>query len=100
VVGRPDRASGRNGQAPLDDVLSAQRTAHRGRLKDRLVAAGVKERRCERCGLDSWRGLPLSLQLHHVNGCSDDNRLENLMLLCPNCHSQTRTHSRKRTRRV
>lgn len=45
--------------------------------------------RCEKCGLDEWRGSPLSLALHHVNGDRHDNRLANLQLLCPNCHSQT-----------
>jgi 5-methylcytosine-specific restriction endonuclease McrA len=53
------------------------------------VAAGLKDERCERCGLTDWRGQPLSLALHHVNGDGADNRLENLQLLCPNCHSQT-----------
>jgi DNA-binding transcriptional ArsR family regulator len=61
-----------------------------------LIDAGLKDGRCERCGIESWRGLPLSLQLHHANGIPDDNRLENLLLLCPNCHSQTPSHSRKR----
>ena len=47
--------------------------------------------RCEECGLSEWRGKALSLELHHVNGDGLDNRLENLVLLCPNCHSQTDT---------
>jgi hypothetical protein len=84
---------------PLERVLEAGRPTNRSRLKTRLVAAGVKENRCEECGLDSWQGRPLSLQLHHVNGVADDNRAENLRLLCPNCHSQTESHSRKRRKR-
>ena len=61
----------------------------RHNLKSRLLRSGLKESRCDQCGIDSWRGLPLSLCLHPVNGASDDHRLENLQLLCPNCHSQT-----------
>jgi 5-methylcytosine-specific restriction endonuclease McrA len=72
-----------------------ERPTHRGRLKARLIAEGLKQDRCEECGLRSWRGLPVTLQLHHANGCAGDHRLENLRLLCPNCHSQTPTHSRK-----
>jgi 5-methylcytosine-specific restriction endonuclease McrA len=65
------------------------RTVNRGHLKGRLLGAGLKEGRCELCGINEWRGEPLSLALHHVNGDGQDNRLENLQLLCPNCHSQT-----------
>lgn len=43
----------------------------------------------ETCGLEEWLGRPLSMALHHVNGEDADNRLENLQMLCPNCHSQT-----------
>ena len=45
---------------------------------------------------DDWLGEPLSMNLHHVNGDGDDNRLENLMLLCPNCHSQTANFAGRR----
>jgi Zn finger protein HypA/HybF involved in hydrogenase expression len=53
------------------------------------MAAGLKANECEECGLTEWRNRPLSMALHHINGDGQDNRLENLSLLCPNCHSQT-----------
>jgi Zn finger protein HypA/HybF involved in hydrogenase expression len=62
---------------------------HRGTLKRALIRERLKDYRCERCGISQWQGKPLSLALHHINGDGRDNRLENLQLLCPNCHSQT-----------
>ena len=61
----------------------------RGNLKRRMIDNGLKEPRCERCGIDTWLGSTLTLALHHINGDNRDDRLENLSLLCPNCHSQT-----------
>ena len=72
---------------PLSELLSKPR--QRGHVKQRLIKLGLKEPRCEICGIADWQGAPLSLALHHVNGDGRDNRLENLQLLCPNCHSQT-----------
>ena len=63
----------------------------RTNLKNRLLEAGILQNRCEECGLTEWRGKRLSIQIDHVNGVRDDNRLENLRMLCPNCHSQTET---------
>lgn len=76
---------------PILDVLSAGRQRSRAHVKARLLSGGLKERRCEGCGLTDWQGAPISLELHHVNGDGHDNRLANLRLLCPNCHSQTDT---------
>lgn len=74
---------------PLADLLRCDTRRGRWNLKRRLIAAGLKREACEECGIVDWRGRPLSLALHHVNGDRNDNRLENLALLCPNCHSQT-----------
>jgi DNA-binding CsgD family transcriptional regulator len=76
---------------PLEELLV--RGIHRSRfnLKTRIVKAGLKQKLCEVCGIASWNGQPITLALHHVNGDRHDNRIENLQLLCPNCHSQTDT---------
>jgi predicted DNA-binding protein YlxM (UPF0122 family) len=76
---------------PLDEILVVGRVRNRHHIKGRLLSAGIKEERCEACGLTEWLGSPLAFELHHVNGDGLDNRLENLQLLCPNCHSQTDT---------
>jgi hypothetical protein len=76
---------------PIDGVLAAGRRRNRNHVKGRLISAGLKELRCEQCGITDWQGRPLAFELHHVNGDGLDNRLENLLFLCPNCHSQTDT---------
>lgn len=85
---------------PLADLLVADRPqTNRSHLKRRLLDAGLLENRCARCGINEWRGQPLSLQLHHKNGKGKDNRLENLELLCPNDHSLTETWGGRNGRR-
>jgi DNA-binding CsgD family transcriptional regulator len=79
----------RSREIPIEDLLTKGRRSNRGHLKARLLKAGLKEERCEACGLTEWRGKPLRITLHHNNGDGYDNRLENLSFLCPNCHSQT-----------
>jgi hypothetical protein len=83
---------------PIEQLCSAPRS--RSHLKNRLIEAGLLEPVCAVCGIDSWLGAPLSLALHHVNGDGADNRLQNLQLLCPNCHSQTENFAGRNRRRL
>jgi len=85
-------------QAQPLEMLLATSTRNRAHLLRRLVTAGLKPPRCELCGIAEWLGLPLTLQLHHRNGSGLDNRLDNLQVLCPNCHSQTDTWSGRNKR--
>ena len=74
----------------LDSILVENSTfINTHHLKERLIKEGKKENKCECCGLSTWLGKPLSMELHHINGNHSDLRLENLQLLCPNCHAQT-----------
>ena len=66
----------------------------RGGLKRRLIKEGLLKETCYICGIGKiWNNKPLTLQLDHINGKNTDNRIDNLRLLCPNCHSQTSTFS-------
>ncbi len=79
--------------APLSEVLVTGSTYSRGTLKQRLYAEGLKERRCEMCDQgEEWLGGKMALILDHVNGVRDDNRLENLWIVCPNCAATLPTH--------
>ena len=78
---------------PLVEYLTENSTYSRASLKRRLFAEGLKQRRCEVCGVgEQWQGRPMALILDHVNGVADDNRLENLRIVCPNCAATFDTH--------
>lgn len=84
---------------PLPEVMVRGSSYSRGNLKRRLFEEGLKERRCEMCGQDeNWRGRWMSLILDHVNGVPDDNRQENLRIVCPNCAATLDTHCGRKNR--
>ena len=64
-------------------------------LKKKLIKAAIKKHQCEKCYTTEWCNLPIPIELDHVNGNRYDNRLENLRILCPNCHAQTDTYCGK-----
>jgi hypothetical protein len=74
---------------PLGQILKRGKVENTHRLKRRLIAEGLKPRRCQSCGLADWLGQAIPLELHHQDGDRINNVLSNLMLLCPNCHALT-----------
>jgi hypothetical protein len=90
----------RRERIPLAEVLVAGSTYQRKELKQRLYDDGLKSRTCELCGQgEEWQGRRMSLILDHINGVADDNRLENLQIVCPNCAATLDTHCGKANRR-
>ena len=87
---------------PLDEILIENSSYCRTHLKARLIRESFLEEICSICGISNiWNKKKLSLVLDHINGISNDNRIENLRLLCPNCNSQQETFSgRNKSRRI
>lgn len=81
---------------PLEQVLVKGRRCQSYKLKMRLISSNLKKAKCELCG---WAEMSVDgripVELDHINGVNDDNRLVNLRILCPNCHSLQLTHRGK-----
>jgi hypothetical protein len=84
-----------NNKKPISEILVENSTYNTTNLKDRLYKEGLKERKCEICGQgEEWNGKHMSLILDHINGISNDHRLDNLRIVCPNCNATLETHCR------
>lgn len=95
-LGSPNRISKPFCPEPLPlEMLLVENCRHsRKTLKKRLLVNGVFENKCSICGLDGmWNGKKLVMRLDHINGVNDDNRIDNLRMVCPNCDSQLETFS-------
>jgi hypothetical protein len=80
----------------LKDVLVENSDYNRQSLKKRLYKEGLKDRECEMCGQgEIWNDMKISLILDHINGINNDNRIENLRIVCPNCNAGLDTHCGK-----
>lgn len=92
-------AGQRLGRRSLQELLRQGVTCSGPELVRRLIEEGLMTWKCDCCGLAEWLGERIPLELDHINGVHDDNRLENLRLLCPNCHAMTPTYRGRNVRR-
>lgn len=87
-------------RTPLEKILVENSSFCRQTMKKRLLEGNFLQEKCSNCGIgNQWNGEPLILQLEHKNGVNNDNRIENLCLLCPNCHSQTKTYAGRKVKK-
>lgn len=88
-----------NKRISTDDILAGKHPSYQtNKLRIRLFEEGYKEKKCEGddCGIVDWRNKEVSFELDHIDGNRRNHKLENLKILCPNCHSQTPTYRSRR----
>lgn len=98
-LGKGWNKNGTYERVPIEEYLNNKRKISTYDLKRRLIKSGLKEDKCECCGVSEWQGHKLTIQLHHIDGDNENNNLDNLQLLCPNCHSITDNYAGKNTKK-
>lgn len=81
----------------IEDYLSNEIKIGSNRLKKYLLELNIKEYKCESCGLCKWMDRNIPLELHHIDGNKENNNLNNLQILCPNCHAFTHNYRRQKS---
>ena len=79
----------------LEEYLASSKDIQSNKVRIKLLEEGLKEHRCECCGLETWLDKPIPLELHHKDGNRHNNTIENFALLCPNCHAFTESYRGK-----
>ena len=87
---KQQRSKRKHWDGTINTLLIEHSLVTSGTLKKHLLDKKIKLNQCECCGCVNWMDKPITLELHHINGVPTDHRIENLQILCPNCHSQTK----------
>jgi hypothetical protein len=81
---------------PLDEILNGKHPQFQTfKLKNKLIKNGILENKCFVCGITEWNGIKLNMELDHIDGNKYNHKIDNLRMLCPNCHAQTETYRAK-----
>ena len=83
----------------LTEYLENSVDIQSNKIRKKILEEGIKEHRCECCGLNEWMGKPIPLEVHHKDGNRSNNELDNFELLCPNCHAFTDSYRGKNSRK-
>lgn len=93
--GNKGGSKNKNKKVLTKDILNNKVSFQSHKLKERLLSENYFERKCYNCNLEIWMNKPIPLELHHINGNKNDNSLNNLKILCPNCHALTNNYRSK-----
>jgi hypothetical protein len=86
------RGTNNGSKIPIQEILDGKHPDYQTfKLKNRLIQDNIKINKCEVCGIIDWNTKPLTMQLDHIDGNPHNHKLDNLRMICPNCHGQTET---------